>query len=112
MSAEPESTPGVARLTDVPPGELLAVTAPDGTRVLLANVDGEVHAVANECSHEFAPLEDGELEDDTVVCPWHFSRFCLRSGKALDMPAVDPVATYPVTVIGDEVFLGPRRGDG
>lgn len=99
----------VATLTDLPPGELLAVTAADGTRVLLANVDGEVHAVANECSHEFAPLEEGELEDDAVVCPWHFSRFCLRTGNALDMPAVDPVATYTVRVVGDEIHLGPRR---
>ncbi|WP_420714085.1 Rieske (2Fe-2S) protein [Streptomyces sp. NRRL WC-3742] len=44
-----------------------------------------------------------------MTCPWHHSRFCLRTGRALDMPAVDPLATYPVHLTGDDIHLGPRR---
>lgn len=94
----------VAKLADLPPGGLLSV-AFDGVQVLLAHVEGEIHAVRDECSHEAAKLSDGELMGDTVECPWHFSRFCLRTGTALDFPAVDPVDTYEVRVEDGQIFL-------
>jgi nitrite reductase/ring-hydroxylating ferredoxin subunit len=100
----------VAKLADLPPGELLSVDF-GGTQVLLAHVDGEVHAVRDECSHEAAKLSEGELEGATVECPWHFSRFCLRTGEALDFPAMDPVEIYGVRVADGEIFLSRVAGD-
>jgi 3-phenylpropionate/trans-cinnamate dioxygenase ferredoxin component len=94
----------VARLEDVQPGEMTTVEVED-VKVLLANVGGTVRALRDSCSHEEAPLSEGELEGETVVCPWHFSSFCLRTGEALEMPAVDPVEAYAVHVVDGEVFL-------
>lgn len=100
----------VASLADVPDGELLSVEF-DGVQVLLANSGGTVYAVRDQCTHEDAPLSDGEIEEDgSVTCPWHFSRFCLRTGAALDAPAYDALRTYAVRVADGEVLLS--RGGG
>lgn len=100
----------VAKVADVAPGELLSVDF-GGVPVLLANVDGTIRAVRDTCSHEQAPLSDGELDGESVECPWHFSRFCLRTGAALDLPAVDPVETYVARVVEGEVYLRPDGAD-
>ncbi|MDT3395870.1 non-heme iron oxygenase ferredoxin subunit [Streptomyces sp. B1866] len=94
----------VASLADLPPGELTSVEV-DGVAVLLANVGGTVRAVRDQCTHEEAPLSEGDLEGDTVVCPWHFASFCLRTGEALEAPATEPVRTYEVRVVDGEVYV-------
>ncbi|MFF2654268.1 Rieske (2Fe-2S) protein [Streptomyces sp. NPDC058045] len=99
----------VAKLADVPQGELLSVDF-GGVQVLLAHTDDGVRAVRDECSHESAKLSEGELEGDTVECPWHFSRFCLRTGTALDFPAMDPIDTYEVRVADGGIFLSRAAG--
>ncbi|GJL82644.1 MAG: 3-phenylpropionate/cinnamic acid dioxygenase ferredoxin subunit [marine bacterium B5-7] len=76
-----------------------------GERILLANVDGILRAVSDTCTHEDASLSNGALKADTVACPLHGSRFCLRTGLALDEPAELPLKVYPVQVINDEVYL-------
>ncbi|MFD4139646.1 MULTISPECIES: Rieske (2Fe-2S) protein [unclassified Streptomyces] len=99
----------VAKLADLPEGELLSVEF-DGVQVLLANSGGTVYAVRDKCTHEEIPLSEGELEDDgSVSCPWHFSRFCLRTGAALDSPASEPVETFAVQV-DDGIVLLSRNG--
>ena len=66
-----------------------------GTGVLLSrSSDREVCAIAATCNHFGGPLEQGVREDDTVVCPWHNSRFDLCSGQAIDGPAVFPQSRY------------------
>ncbi|MBH5338393.1 non-heme iron oxygenase ferredoxin subunit [Streptomyces pactum] len=99
----------VAEAAQVRPGTMLSVDF-GGEPVLLAHVDGEIHAVRDACSHEAARLSEGELDGAAVECPWHFSRFCLRTGEALDLPAVDPVETYAVRVVGGDVLLSRRGG--
>jgi nitrite reductase/ring-hydroxylating ferredoxin subunit len=98
----------VAHIDDIPPGKLLTREV-DGSKVLLANVDGEIRAVRAECSHEGAPLGEGELDGATIECPWHFSRFCLRTGEALDPPAMDPVDVFTVDVRAGEIFVNRRE---
>lgn len=70
----------VARLGDVPPGSMHAVTVGQKD-VLLANIDGKIHAMSNRCGHMNAPLNEGVLDGSTVVCPFHFARFEVTSGK-------------------------------
>jgi nitrite reductase/ring-hydroxylating ferredoxin subunit/uncharacterized membrane protein len=71
----------------------------DGTGILLTrSTSGEVCAIAATCNHFSGPLEEGEREGDTVVCPLHGSRFDLRSGEAIDGPAVFPQSTYETRV--------------
>jgi nitrite reductase/ring-hydroxylating ferredoxin subunit len=98
----------VAKLAELPPGgrKLIYVGS---EAVALFNVNGALHAIADRCSHARGPLSEGEIEGDTVVCPWHDARFALATGVPLDPPASVPVAVYPLEVRGDAIFLGPVR---
>ena len=61
-----------------------------GTPILLVRRGDRLFAMAETCSHFSGPLSEGKLEGDTVVCPYHFSRFVLEDGRVLDGPAVHP----------------------
>ncbi len=77
-------------------GEMRRVTL-DGTAVLLARAQsGRLCAIANTCSHLGGPLDEGSREGDVVTCPWHGSRFDLRSGRVLEGPAVFAQPRYEV----------------
>lgn len=71
----------------------------DGVGVLLSRVaNGEVCAIAATCNHFSGPLDQGEREGDTVVCPWHGSRFDLCTGMPIDGPAIFPQSTYETRI--------------
>jgi nitrite reductase/ring-hydroxylating ferredoxin subunit/uncharacterized membrane protein len=71
----------------------------EGVGVLLSRSSaGEVCAIAATCNHFSGPLEAGEREGDTVVCPLHNSRFDLCSGEVIDGPAVFPQSRYETRV--------------
>lgn len=73
--------------------------------VSLFRTDDGYFAIADTCTHGQASLAEGFVEGDTVECPLHMAQFCLRSGKALTPPANRPVATYPVVIEGDQIFV-------
>jgi 3-phenylpropionate/trans-cinnamate dioxygenase ferredoxin subunit len=64
------------------------------------NCGGELYAIEDRCSHDDGPLAEGDWEPDEciVVCPRHGSRFDLRTGRPLSLPAWEPVDTFPVHV--------------
>ena len=98
------------RVADVSPGTILRLelAARDGSVVEVALVrtsSGEFHAVADACTHGAVSLSDGEVEDCTVECWLHGSQFDLRTGAPLSLPAVTPLAVYPVTIDGDSVLV-------
>lgn len=77
-----------------------------GREVLLAHTaDGGWYAVDSFCSHELFSLCAGELWGDDIECPQHGSRFNVKTGKPDVPPAVMPIATFPVTVDGDQIFV-------
>jgi 3-phenylpropionate/trans-cinnamate dioxygenase ferredoxin subunit len=76
-----------------------------GQDICVARSEGKVYAIYDTCSHADVSLSEGDVEDGTVECWLHGSRFDLRTGTPIGLPATKPVRTYPVTVIGDEVFL-------
>ncbi|MGI8624724.1 MAG: Rieske 2Fe-2S domain-containing protein [Solirubrobacteraceae bacterium] len=85
-----------ADLTQLADGAMRRVTL-DGTAVLLARAQsGRLCAIANTCSHLGGPLDEGARDGDVVTCPWHGSRFDLRSGRVLEGPAVFPQPSYEV----------------
>jgi len=96
----------VAALREVPEGEVVGVEA-QGVRVCLANVDGEVYAFQDRCSHRDFPLSNGELDTDecSVSCEWHGARFDIRTGAPLCLPATRPIPVYPCRVENDEVYV-------
>ena len=81
----------------------------DGVPVCLAKSEGEVFAISDICSHAEVALSDGAVEDGTIECWLHGSRFDLRSGQPTGLPATRPVATYPVKIDGDEVYVAVKE---
>jgi 3-phenylpropionate/trans-cinnamate dioxygenase ferredoxin subunit len=84
--------------------ELLGIGTPRGfriarTSVCVARTADIVFAVHDECTHGAVPLSDGEVDGCTIECWMHGSRFDLRTGAALNLPATDPVRTFPVRVV-------------
>ncbi|WGX99425.1 non-heme iron oxygenase ferredoxin subunit [Nocardioides sp. L-11A] len=82
-------------LADIPGDEALGVTV-DRYDVAVARHGDEVFALQDLCSHAAVALSEGEVEDCTVECWLHGSRFDLRTGKPTGLPATEPVATFPV----------------
>ena len=66
--------------------------------------DGSIHVIDDTCSHAEVSLAEGEVEDCTIECWLHGSRFDLRTGRPIALPATRPIAVYPVTVEGDTVL--------
>jgi 3-phenylpropionate/trans-cinnamate dioxygenase ferredoxin component len=89
----------VCPLEELPPGSVKIVHAGE-IAVGVFHVDGELYAIEDRCSHDDGPLAEGdwEPEDLVVVCPRHGSRFDLRTGRPLTLPAIVPVETFPVRV--------------
>lgn len=95
----------VARIGDVPPGWVLRTSA-GGRDVALSNVDGELYALDNSCTHAGGPLAPNRLSPAcTLECPWHGSVFDARTGGVVSGPAQKPARTYPVEVHGDTVYV-------
>ena len=91
-------------LADVPEDEAFGVTVA-GQELAVARHGDEIFAVEDTCSHAAVALSEGEVDDCTVECWLHGSRFDLRSGKPTGLPATEPVATFPVEIRGDDVYI-------
>ncbi len=94
----------VADRGDCPPGSLFEVEV-EQLRIVLANVEGDLYALQNRCSHQDLPLSDGELEGDQLECLYHGARFDVCTGKATGLPAIKPVEAYPVELRGQEIYV-------
>jgi len=94
----------VAGLDDLDEGELIAVEI-DGEPVCLTKIDGTVYAFTGTCTHIGGPLNEGELDDDVVTCPWHGAQFNVRTGKVLRGPARQDIQTYAVRIEGDSILV-------
>ncbi|WP_375003706.1 non-heme iron oxygenase ferredoxin subunit [Aeromicrobium sp. CTD01-1L150] len=88
-------------LTD---GEATAVNV-DGVEIALVKDGENVYAVRDECSHAAIPLSEGEVEGCEIECWLHGSRFDARTGEALNLPATEPVPTYPTTIQDGRVMV-------
>jgi len=69
-----------------------------GVPILLVRRGDRIFALAETCSHFSGPLSEGELVGDSIVCPWHKSRFALEDGRVLDGPAVHPQPCLQVRI--------------
>ncbi len=98
-----------AEADEIPVGAMKLVDV-NGERVTVANVGGEFYAFSDECTHDGGPLSEGDLAGALVTCPWHFSRFDVRTGEIAESPAEEPIAVYEVLVEDGAVHVGPRRG--
>jgi 3-phenylpropionate/trans-cinnamate dioxygenase ferredoxin subunit len=72
---------------------------------VVRDANGDLHAINDVCSHGAVSLSDGEVDGITLECWLHGSVFDLRTGRPLGLPATDPVPVYPLTVVGESVFV-------
>jgi nitrite reductase/ring-hydroxylating ferredoxin subunit len=93
----------VAKTSEVSPGQVKQIELDDGTQICLANVDGAVHAIGGECTHQGGPLGEGELDGHEVICPWHGGMFDVTTGEATGDPASEAEPKYDVLIEGDEI---------
>ena len=70
---------------------------------------GEIHAIDDTCSHANVSLSEGDVEETAIECWLHGSRFDLRSGKPIGLPATTPIAVYPVKIDGGDVFVSVTK---
>jgi 3-phenylpropionate/trans-cinnamate dioxygenase ferredoxin subunit len=92
----------VAAVNQIQPGSFLQVDT--GTLfILVCNVNGELFAIEDQCTHDGSSMATGCLEGDQIICPRHGARFCLRNGAALTPPAYDAVQTFPVRINANQI---------
>lgn len=93
-----------AIIGELEPGQAKLIEIGD-KEIALFNCNGEYYAIDNECTHVGGPLCEGEVNGDTVTCPWHGAEFDLKSGEALAPPAEENVNIYKVFIDGDLVKI-------
>ncbi len=94
-------------VAEVPPGSVIAVDLGGDEDIAVVNTAQGFFAIQDLCSHAEVPLSQGEVDGCTLECLMHGSRFDLRTGFPLELPAVRPVPVYPVRVDGDDIFIDP-----
>ncbi|MGH6626565.1 MAG: non-heme iron oxygenase ferredoxin subunit [Burkholderiaceae bacterium] len=93
-----------ATVSDVPRDDVLGVEV-GGHEIALYNVDGEVYATDNICTHGQARLCDGFLDGHEIECPLHQGKFDVRTGKAACAPITEDLRSYPVRIEAGRVYL-------
>ena len=94
----------VAETSELPSGGMKVVKV-GGTDVLVANVGGQLCAIGNKCTHVGGPLGEGKLTGSVVECPWHGSKFDVKTGAVKAGPAVKPEPTFQVKVEDSAVWV-------
>ena len=95
-------------VADVADGTAIRVVI-DGVPVAVVRSDGEFYAIHDVCSHANVALSEGEIEDQTIECWLHGSRFDLVTGRPTGLPATQPVPVYPVKIDGDDILVSVAK---
>ena len=99
----------VAEVGEISPGEMKVVEVGEA-QILLVNVEGNIHACDDICSHAYASLSEGDLNGEEIECPLHGSAFNVITGEALTPPAEDSIRVFEVRIDGQDVLVGPAKG--
>jgi ferredoxin-NADP reductase/nitrite reductase/ring-hydroxylating ferredoxin subunit len=94
----------VADTKDIQPSQMKEVEV-NGENICVVNVEGKYYAIGSICTHEGGPLADGTLEGYEVECPWHNSKFDVRTGNVTSPPASEPEPAYEVKVDGNNILI-------
>ena len=90
--------------SDLKPGRHTLVDLAE-VELLLVNIDGELFAIENVCSHDGGELSDGKINGNEITCPRHFARFNVKTGAVLCPPAFEDINTYAVRIVDGAVQI-------
>ncbi len=94
----------VAETKDIQPSSMKAVDLEE-ERVCIVNIKGNYYAIGNVCTHMGGPLNEGTLEGYDVECPWHGSKFDVRTGEPIRPPARQAIPIYEVKVENNNILV-------
>jgi len=94
----------VAEVSEVPQGTTKIVKV-GGVELFVANVEGSFYAMANKCTHLGGPLGRGKLAGNIIQCPWHGSKFDVKTGAVVGGPAQKPESTFEIKVEGSSIWV-------
>jgi len=97
----------VCALSDLAPNTAMKVVVDGVAIAVVLDSAGDVHAIGDVCTHGDISLSEGFVEDDTLECWAHGSKFKLTTGKPLTLPAYEPVPVYKVTIDDGDVYIDP-----
>lgn len=100
----------VAPLAELLPGEY-KVASVEGAAIAVFNLDGEIYAIEDVCTHDGGELAGGLVEGSQIECPRHGARFDIKTGEVICAPAYEPIATFPVKVEDAKVYTRDDRWD-
>lgn len=95
----------VASLEALKPGSAMKVVVDGIPIALVRETQGDIHALGDRCSHGDISLSEGFVEDDSIECWAHGSKFELSTGTPRNFPAYEPVPVFAVEIDGDDVFV-------
>lgn len=98
----------VTALSELPVGKMKRFDF-NNHRYLIINAEGQIYAVDDQCSHEDVSLYLGCIQEQNIKCSLHGSRFCLKTGRPLEDPATEPIATYPVMIENNQILIQPKK---
>jgi naphthalene 1,2-dioxygenase system ferredoxin subunit len=102
MSSEETGWVRAASRGDLADGDVIGVVLA-GREIAIYQIDGELFATDDVCTHAYAKLSDGWLDRGEIECPLHAGRFDVKTGAPTSPPCVDAVKTYPVRVAADDI---------
>ncbi|MCH7589347.1 MAG: Rieske 2Fe-2S domain-containing protein [Chloroflexi bacterium] len=106
---EPTENGNEFNISELVPGQIKLLSV-NGEGVAVFAIGEKAYAVQSRCTHEAGPLDEGRLEGETIICPWHGSSFNVVSGAVVRGPATKPLKTYRVDV-GDGVGRVEQEDD-
>ncbi|MED4205345.1 Rieske (2Fe-2S) protein [Neobacillus mesonae] len=94
----------LGNIKDLIEGELFTYFV-DNSSIAVTKIGESVFAIENLCSHAKCSLDEGLIEEETVVCPCHGAVFDLHTGDPLNPPATKPIKTFQVSISGEELYI-------
>ncbi len=96
----------ICKTTEIGPGSVKRVEVDGLPPLAVYNLGGRFYVTDDTCTHGKASLSEGTVEGTAIECPWHGGRFDVATGQPTCLPAIEPISTYPVTIVGDEICIG------
>ncbi len=105
----PEKFVPVMKESELPEDRMVKADA-DGVPIFVVRHNGRIFAMAEKCSHLGGPLSEGEFDGETVVCPWHYSKFSIEDGSILVGPATYAQPCFQVRVRDGQIEVKKPQG--